>query len=259
MSYKTLQIEYIDDIVIILLNRPDVLNSINTQMLDEIDVFINELDYNETKGLIITGSGMKAFAAGADISELKAGCMTGAIDYLQKGNILFDKISKLEIPVIALVNGFALGGGCELALSCHFRFATETAKFGFPEINLGIMPGYGGTVRLSNLIGYSNAMDIILTAKTIDCDTALKIGLVNYVYPKEKIVDYTLDFMNSIISKPQLAVKNIIKHFNQMPYLDFNNKLLSEVSHFNILSKTEDFLEGTNAFINKREPEFRGR
>ena len=259
MSYRTLQIEYIDDIVIILLNRPEVLNAINSIMIEELDAFINDINYSEIKGLIITGSGMKAFAAGADISELKAGCMTSATNYLQKGILLFEKISKLEIPVIALVNGFALGGGCELALACHFRFATETAKFGQPEIQLGILPGYGGTVRLSNLIGYSKALELILSGRTVDSEEALKIGLVNYIYPKDKIVEFTMDFLTNIKSKPPLAVKYIIKHFNQMPFINQTERFNAELSHFNALSKTEDFLEGTNAFINKREPDFKGR
>lgn len=259
MNYKTLQIEYIDDIVIILLNRPEVLNALNSIMLDEIDEFISNIDFNETKALIITGAGMKAFAAGADISELKAGCLTSATQYLQKGNKLFDKISKLEIPVIALVNGYAFGGGCELALACHFRFATEIAKFGLPEINLGIMPGYGGTVRLSNLIGHSKALEMVLTGKTIDAEEALRIGLVNYIYNQDKIVDATIDFINTIISKPALSIKHILNHYNRIPFLNLTDRFDSEISNFNVLSKTEDFLEGTNAFINKREPIFKGR
>ncbi len=212
MNHKTLLLDIKENVALVTLNRPDKLNALNAQTVNDLDTVFDGLkDNDEVYVIILTGSGEKAFVAGADISELNKLDMITAKEFSERGQSVFNKIENFDKPVIAAVNGFALGGGCELALACHIRLASETAKFGQPEVNLGIIPGYGGTQRLARLINTGRAMEYILTADMIDANDAYRIGLVNKIYPANELIESAVKMAKKIAGKGQQAIRLAIK------------------------------------------------
>lgn len=258
MNYQNLLIEIKDKIAIVTINRPDKLNALNSQTMGELKSTFTELNNTDDVYIVIlTGSGEKAFVAGADISELNKLDMISGKEFSEKGQDVFNTIENLNKPVIAAVNGFALGGGCEIALACHIRFASENAKFGQPEVNLGIIPGYGGTQRLTRLINSGRAMEYILTGDMIDANEAYRIGLVNHVYPLNELMNKSIEVAKKIISKGQNAVRLTIKAVNIVDEVSSGEGQSYEASLFALCCGTEDFKEGTSAFLEKRKPAFK--
>ena len=260
MSYQTLKLEFYNKTAIVIINRPDKLNALNSNVMAELNDCFVELEKNkEVYVIILTGSGEKAFVAGADISELNNLNMITAKEYADKGQAVLNFIENMNKPVIAAVNGFALGGGCELALSCHIRLASENAKFGQPEVNLGLIPGYGGTQRLTRLINSGRAMELILTGDIIDADEALRIGLVNKVYPLIDLLNKAKELADKIASKSQYAVKQALKAVTICKEVSGTEGLKFEASLFSLCCGTDDFKEGTSAFLEKRKPAFKNK
>lgn len=258
MSYKNLLLDIKDKIALVTINRPDKLNALNHDTLLELKNVFEELRNNdEARSIILTGSGEKAFVAGADITELNKLNMLDGKKFAEFGQSVFNTIENFEKPVIAAVNGFALGGGCELALACHFRIASENAKFGQPEVNLGIIPGYGGTQRLSRLVGSGRAMEMILTGDMIDANEALRIGLVNKVFPLSELLAGVFEIAHKINSKAQQAVRLAIQSVKAAEKMNLQEGLDFEAVLFAMCCGTEDFKEGTSAFLEKRKPVFK--
>jgi enoyl-CoA hydratase len=260
MNYQNLLIEKKDNIAIVKINRPDKMNALNSQTMSEIKSAFTELKSDsEIFVVIVTGSGEKAFVAGADIAELhKLDVITGKT-FAENGQDIFNLIENLDKPVIAAVNGFALGGGCELALACHIRVASENAKFGQPEVNLGIIPGYGGTQRLTRLINSGRAMEYILTGDMIDANEALRLGLVNKVYSQAELMNKVLEMAKKIVAKGQQAIRLSVKAVNIVDEVSGKEGLNYEASLFSLACGTEDFKEGTKAFLEKRKPDFKNK
>lgn len=259
MSYNTIKFEQKDNFAILTLNRPDKLNALNTELFNELDDAITKVELDDSiKLLILTGEGEKAFAAGADIKELNQSDKNSGKLFSQKGSKVMRRLELLNIPVIAAVNGFALGGGCELAMSCHIRFASDNAKFGQPEVNLGILPGYGGTQRLPRLVGVAKAIELTISGNIIGANDALNIGLVNQVYPQAELMDKTIEFANIVLSKGSMAVSASIDAIYQSQNLSLNDGLDYESKLFGELCASNDFKEGTSAFIEKRKADFKG-
>ncbi len=258
--YTTLLTQLENGTLIITINRPDKLNALNKDVVEDLGKALEEVYKNdEIKSAIITGSGEKAFVAGADISEFLSLDKNGGSSLAKKGRMLVvDKIENCHKPVVAAVNGFALGGGCELAMACHFRVASTNAKFGQPEINLGIIPGYGGTQRLTRLVGKGKAMEMILTAELMGAEEAKAVGLVNHVAAPEEMLQKAKDILQKIHTKSPLAVAKIIACVNEAAASDaagFDN----EIARFGECFATEDMKEGTAAFLEKRKPVFKGK
>jgi len=260
MPYQTLFTEINDHIFTLTINRPDKLNALNKTVVEELSDAIDEIYCNqEIKAAIITGSGAKAFVAGADISEFIALDGKGGKALAQRGQEnVFDKIENSPKPIIAAVNGFALGGGCELAMACHFRLASDNAKFGQPEVNLGLVPGYGGTQRLTQLIGKGKAMELIMTGNMIDANEALRLGLANHVTDPENLLGETKKILRAIISKAPLAIAEAIALVNHAAYGKAEG-LKKEVEAFGKLFDTADAKEGAKAFLEKRKANFTGK
>jgi len=259
MNYQTLLVNTKDRVATITINRPDKLNALNAQCKDELkDLFTNLKTNPDVDVVIITGNGEKAFVAGTDIGELASLDAEAGKDFASHGQSIFDQIQHLGKPVIAAVNGYALGGGCELALACHLRIASENAKFGQPEVNLGVIPGYGGTQRLSRLIGVGKAMEIILTGIQIDAQEALRIGLVNKVVPLSELRPTAESTAKAITAKGQLAVRMALKAINASMEMPLSEGLNVEASLFGECCNTQDAKEGVKAFLEKRKPEFKG-
>jgi enoyl-CoA hydratase len=242
------------------LSRPQALNALNFECLNELSDIIKDVYANDNiGGLIITGDGEKAFVAGADIKELSSLDNEKAFELSSKGQSLFKALQDCPKPTIAAVNGFALGGGCELAMACHIRLATENAKFGQPEVNLGIIPGYGGTQRLTQLIGRGKALELIMTGDAITAQEALSLGLVNHVVPnRDALMDLAIKIITKIISKGPIAIANAIKSVNA-GITNEDEGYHTEAKLFGNCTTTEDFKEGTSAFIEKRQPNFKGK
>jgi len=260
MSYQTLLLDVKDNIAVVTLNRPDKLNALNAQTINDLDSVFDELKENEgVYAIVLTGSGEKAFVAGADIKELNKLDMISAKEFAEKGQAVFSKIEKFDKPVIAAINGFALGGGCELALACHILLASDNAKFGQPEVNLGIIPGYGGTQRLARLINTGRAMEYILTADMISADDAYRIGLVNKVYPQSELLDKAIEMAKKITGKGQQAIRLAMKAVKAVDEMSLKEGQNLEASLFALCCGTEDFKEGTSAFLEKRKPEFKNK
>ena len=239
-------------ILLITINRPDKLNALNKTVLDELNTAVDELySNNAIRSAIITGAGPKAFVAGADISEFQGLKHSEGMDLAHKGQYIFKKIEDSPKPVIAAVNGFALGGGCELAMACHFRIASENAKFGQPEVNLGLIPGYGGTQRLTQLIGKGRAIELLITGNLLDAATALQYGLVNYVVPQEELIAKARTILELVNTKAPLAVGRCIKAANAV-FDHTKDGFTEEVKMFGECFATQDMIEGTNAFLEKR-------
>jgi enoyl-CoA hydratase len=258
MQYKNILIEKKNNTAIVTMNRPEKLNALNNETLTELEAVFTELKYDENIFVvIITGSGEKAFVAGADIAELNKLDMIAGKEFAERGQRILNLIENLDKPVIAAVNGFALGGGSEISLACHIRLASENAKFGQPEVNLGVIPGFGGTQRLTRLINSGRAMEYILTGDMIDAQEALRIGLVNKVYKKEELIEKALEMANKICSKGQQAIRMAEKAVNIVDEVSSKEGQNYEASLFAICCGTEDAKEGTAAFLEKRKPNFK--
>ena len=259
MSYQFLTLAVENRIATLTVNRPDKLNALNDATIAELGQAIDEIrTRDDIAGAIVTGAG-RAFVAGADISELSSQTPTIAKARARGGQDVFRRFETSPKPVIAAVNGFALGGGCELALACHIRIASDKAKFGQPEVKLGTCPGYGGTQRLSRLIGKGRAIQLITTAEMIDAQEAYRIGLVNKVVAPEELMGAALEMMNAIISNGPLAVALCIEAIDRGLEMSLEEGLVLEANHFGLLAATDDMTEGMKAFLEKRAPVFNGR
>ncbi len=249
-----------NSILIITVNRPDKLNALNKTVIEELSRAIDEVYSNpQIKSAIITGSGPKAFVAGADISEFVSLNGQAGKALAQKGqDNVFNKIENSPKPIVAAVNGFALGGGCELALACHFRLCSENAKFGQPEVNLGLVPGYGGTQRLTQLTGKGKAMELMMTGSMVDAQEAKQLGLVNYVTTAEALLDKTKEILQLINSKAPIAVQHVIALTN-LAARGAEDGLQKEMNAFGELFDTSDAKEGAAAFLEKRKAVFTGK
>ena len=259
MSYENLQVEEKDGIVRLTIHRPKALNALNQQTLAELQRFFGTdyADRRDISGVILTGAGDRAFVAGADIKEFLGVAESGnGQEMAERGHEIFFLIERFHRPVIALVNGFALGGGCELAMACHMRIATTTARFGQPEVNLGIIPGYGGTQRLNQYIGKGKAMEMILTGNMIDAEEAYRLGLVNYTLPTEEAHAKAEELLTTIAKKGPIAIAESIRAINA--YYDHPDGYAAEAASFGRSTQTEDFREGAAAFVGKRDARFRG-
>jgi enoyl-CoA hydratase len=258
IMYQTLLTAIEENILTLTINRPDKLNALNKTVMKEIEEVIMEAESNdEVRAVIITGSGPKSFVAGADISEFQGLNHDQGMALAKAGQDIFFKIENCSKPVVAAINGFALGGGCELAMACHFRLASENAKFGQPEVNLGLIPGYGGTQRLVHLIGKGRAMELLLTGNMIDANTAYQFGLVNHVVPQEELLSKTVSILKLILTKAPFAVSRCIAAANAAA--GTGEGYQKELSGFGECFDTEDMVEGTSAFIEKRKPAFKGK
>lgn len=257
--YETLEPEIRDHALILHLNRPDALNALNARMFDDLDEFFSQ-DHSAfaVKVIVITGKGDKAFAAGADIKELNGLSGNEAEQLSLKGQRIFKMIEDFHVPVIAAVNGFALGGGCELAMACHIRVASEKARFGQPEVSLGIIPGYGGTQRLIQLAGKGKAIEMLLTGDMINAEEALQCGLVNYVVPPDQLIEKCLELAVKMYVRGPLALGAVIRSVNAY-YNHTIDGYAFEANTFGQMASTLDFEEGTKAFIEKRKPVFHGK
>jgi enoyl-CoA hydratase len=247
---------------VLTIQRPEALNALNSTVLNEMaDALrqIGEMNFENGRALIITGSGEKAFVAGADIKEISELDEEQALAFSQRGQSIFHELNLLNIPVIAAVNGFALGGGLELALGCDFIFASENAKFGLPEVSLGLIPGFGGTVRLARAVGIRKARELIYTGDIIDAKEALALGLVNKVVPLPELMPTVMKTVNTILARGPQAVAAAKKSINESYELDIDAAQKSEAKYFADLFDTEDVREGTKAFIEKRKPAFKGK
>lgn len=258
--YQTLLTSIENGICTIIINRPDKLNALDKIVMNELNTAIDEVHNNsEIKSAIITGSGTKSFVAGADINEFLGLSAEEGKALSKKGQNLFFKIENSPKPIVACVNGFALGGGCELAMSCHFRIASENAKFGQPEVNLGIMPGYGGTQRLTQLIGKGRALELLMRGEMIVAQTAFQYGLVNYVVPQDELLNKAKSVLNIINNKAPFALAKCIACVNVVGKTTDNRGYELEVDSFGECFATEDMKEGTAAFLEKRKPNFKGK
>ena len=255
---ENILIEKLDNIASITINRPEKLNALNKATILELHESFKTLNEDQSiKVIILTGSGEKAFVAGADISEFANFSVEEGGKLAAKGQeLLFDFVQNLATPVIAAVNGFALGGGLELAMACHFRVASDNAKMGLPEVTLGVIPGYGGTQRLSQLVGKGRAMEMIMTAGMIDAQTALNYGLVNHVVPQAELLELAKGIASKIIKNSSIAISKAIQAINAN-FEDGVNGFEVEIKNFGSCFGTEDFKEGTTAFLEKRKANFK--
>ena len=257
--YNNITSTQIDGITTITINRPSKLNALNRETIEELHSAFKAADEDkDTKVIIITGSGEKAFVAGADISEFANYSVAEGGQLAAKGQeLLFDFVANLSTPVIAAVNGFALGGGLELAMAAHFRVASDNAKMGLPEVSLGVIPGYGGTQRLPQLVGKGRAMEMIMTAGMIDANQALQYGLVNHVVAPEELIPFTEKLAGKVMKNSSVAISGAIKAVNAAYDVDVNGFTV-EIEEFGNCFGTGDFKEGTTAFLEKRKPDFPG-
>jgi enoyl-CoA hydratase len=258
MPYETLSIAIEHRIATLTVNRPDKLNALSDRTITELGVAIDELrNRSDVGGVILTGAG-RAFVAGADIAELDQLNAVSAKALAEKGQEVFGRFESSPKPVVAAVNGFALGAGCELAMACHLRIASEVAKFGQPEVKLGLTPGYGGTQRLPRLVGAGRALQLLLTGETIDAHEAYRIGLVNRVVPAAMLMEAATAMLRQMLANAPLALTDCIDLVNRGAELPLNEGLALEASAFGRLAATADRAEGTKAFVEKRTPEFKG-
>lgn len=260
MDYQNIKLEIEAPIAVVTINRPDVLNALNAETLTELDHCLSELEKaGEVLCVIVTGAGEKSFVAGADINELHADTVITGKARALFGQAVYSKIENLSKPVIAAINGFALGGGCELALACDIRLASEKAKLGQPEVSLGLIPGYGGTQRLARLVGLGMAKKMIFTGDFVKADEALRIGLVDAVYPPEELMNEAMKLAGKICAKGPVAVKTAKEAINLGLNTDLKSGLQYEAEAFGAVCATEDKNEGTGAFLEKREAKFKGK
>ncbi len=258
--FETLLFESKNRIGYVTINRPDKLNALNAKAKRELKQLFETLKNDEKVDVVIlTGAGEKAFVAGTDIKELTELDTEKGKAFSAGGQAVFDAIENLGKPVIAAVNGYALGGGCELALACNIRIAADNAKFGQPEVNLGIIPGYAGTQRLARLIGKGRAMEMVLTGDQVDAQEALRIGLVNKVVPAKELMSTAEALAQKILTKGQVAIRLALKAVNMTHETNLTDGQALEASLFGVCCGSEDFKEGTKAFLEKRKPEFRNK
>ena len=259
MPFKFLTLEVADRVAILWVNRPDKLNALNDATIAELGQAIDQIRVDDAiSGVLVTGKG-RAFVAGADISELSGQTPTVAKARARAGQDVFRRFETCPKPVIAVVNGFALGGGCELAMSCHVRIASDAAKFGQPESKLGILPGFGGTQRLARLVGKGRAMQLLMTGEMIDAAEAYRIGLVNKVVPAGELMAAAHEMMKSILANGPLAVALCIEAIDRGLEMSLDEGLILEANHFGLLAATDDMREGTRAFLEKRSAAFKGK
>jgi len=260
MPFDNLLLERDGAVALITINRPHVLNALNTSTVDEIGCLILDLTKDDSvRAIVLTGAGDKAFVAGADINELAVQVPTTGRAHALAGQRVLDLIENMGKPVIAAINGYALGGGCELAMACTLRIAADTAKLGQPEITLGILPGYAGTQRLPRLVGKARAMELILTGAVISASEAERIGLVNRVVPASTLMAEAKKLAGDLAKQAPLAVRYIIDAINHGLEMPFVEGCRFEASLFGLVASTDDMREGTRAFLEKRKPEFKGK
>ncbi|MFM7672603.1 MAG: enoyl-CoA hydratase/isomerase family protein [Bacteroidota bacterium] len=254
--YQTLLTELTDGILTVTVNRPDKLNALSRTVLDDLDKLMDQVESDASvRGVILTGAGPKAFVAGADISEFSGLSKEEGMSLAKRGQDCFFRIERSSKPILAAVNGFALGGGCELAMSCHIRLASENAKFGQPEVNLGLIPGYGGTQRLTQLVGKGRALELMMSGNMIHAADAYRIGLVNHVYPIESLIEEAKKLLTIILSKGPNAVGRVIAAVNATGTPD-DGGYAEEVRQFGECFGTDEMKEGVGAFLEKRVPRF---
>lgn len=258
INFKNLKLELIDGILTISINRVEKMNALNIETVEEIRMAMQRVyDENEIKGVIFTGQGDKVFIAGADISEIAKLNEVNGRKFSENGQEVFVMIENCHKPVIAAVNGFALGGGCELAMACHIRVASDNARFGQPEVSLGIIPGFGGTQRLTQLVGKGKANELMMTGDMITADMAKELGLVNYVTSKEELIPKCEEILKKIFSKAPIAVGMVVDCVNAVFDSEINGFKM-EADSFSRCCKSEDIKEGTKAFLEKRKAKFKG-
>jgi len=260
MPYTNIVLQKKEHILYVTINRPKALNALDAKTLDELEEALGAAQKDDdVLVLIVTGAGERAFVAGADIGEITKLDYRSGVRFARRGQELFSRLENLLKPSIAAVNGFALGGGCELAMACTIRIASENAKFGQPEVKLGLIPGYGGTQRLPRLVGKSNAMHLLLTGEMIDAQRALQIGLVSKVVPQDQLIPTAEKIAQSIISMGPIAIRSAVEAVNRGYDLDLPSALMIEADLFGAVCGTEDMKEGTGAFLEKRRAEFKGK
>src|SRR5258705_1845939 len=257
--YQTLLTSIENNVLTITINRPDKLNALNTEVFDDLNNILDEIENKiEIRSVIITGAGPKAFVAGADITEFGGLNKDEAMAMAKKGQDIFFRIERCNKPIIAAVNGFALGGGCELSMACHFRVASENAKFGQPEVNLGLIPGYGGTQRLVQLVGKGNALELLMSGNMIDAHKAKELGLVNHITTADTLLEQARSILSVINSKAPLAVAACIKAANAL-FDETTNGFDLEIKELGNCFAPEVRKEGTSAFLEKRKASFKGK
>jgi enoyl-CoA hydratase len=260
MSYQNLLVETREGVAFVTVNRPDKLNALNDRTVEELDAaFAAVATDAAVRGVILTGAGEKAFVAGADIAELATQSPVDGKERSIRGQRVLDRIERLGKPVIAAVNGFALGGGCELAMACHVRVASENAKLGTPEVKLGIMCGYAGTQRLPRLVGKGRALEMLLTGEMVDAAEALRIGLVNRVVPREKLLAEAEGLMRKMLANGPVSLRFTLEAVNDGLETGFDEAERQEATLFGLICTTEDMKEGTKAFLEKRPARFQGK
>jgi enoyl-CoA hydratase len=258
--YEYLNVQRQGAVATVVVNRPSVLNALNAGTLDELDAAMGELGADDgVRAIVLTGAGEKAFVAGADINELARQVPVGGREMALRGQHVLDRVEHLGKPVIAAINGFALGGGCELALACAFRFMADTARMGLPEINLGIMPGYAGTQRLTRLVGRGVALDLILTGRHVAAEEALRVGLVHRVVSAATLAETATSFATELAAKAPIAMRLAMEAVLRGADLPFAEACRYEATLFGLLAATDDMREGTRAFLEKRPPTFKGQ
>ena len=259
MTSEHLIVERTDAVAVVTVNRPKVLNALNAATIDALRETFDELSTDASiRAIVLTGAGDRAFIAGADIGELARMTPTAARNLARRGQNLCDRIERTGKPVVAALNGFTLGGGCELAMACTVRVAANTAKIGQPEINLGLIPGYGGTQRLPRLVGRGRALEILLTGEPIDADEAWRIGLVNRVVPARRVMDEARALAAVLAAKAPLAARYILEAVGGGLEVSLSDGCEFEAALFGLAAATDDMGEGTRAFLKKRKPEFKG-
>ena len=257
MEYQNILVVREQKALVVTINRPDKLNALNFQTLKELKHFFESVRIGQgANGIILTGAGHKAFVAGADINEFIQLTITNGENVAKEGQEIMFLIENCPLPVIAAVNGYALGGGCELALACHMRIASKNAVFGQPEVNLGIIPGYGGSQRLAQMVGKGRAIEIITTARNVTADEALTIGLLNYVVEQDNLIAKCHEIINLLSTKPPIQISYAIKSVNAAFQ---TNGYEVEADYFGKCMNTSDFEEGVEAFIKNRKPKFEGK
>lgn len=260
MNFKNLLVEKSERYAVVTINRPDKLNALNIETVEELEKAMQALNEDEAiRAIILTGAGEKAFIAGADISQITSLDSESGKSFALRGQKIFHFVEKMRKPVIVAINGFALGGGCELAMACHIRLASTKAKFGQPEIKLGIIPGYGGTQRFPRLIGLSNALQLLLTGDMINAENALRLRMVSEVVEPEQLMERATALASQLAAQAPLAVRYILEAVYRGVDTDLENALSIEAEYFGKSCATEDMKEGTTAFLEKRAPAFKGK
>jgi enoyl-CoA hydratase len=260
MSYENIKVETRDEVAIVTVNRPEKLNALNDRTVEELEQAFTAIGSDPAvRGVILTGTGEKAFVAGADIGELATQSPVDGRERSVRGQRVLDRIEGLGKPVVAAVNGFALGGGCELAMACHVRVASENAKLGTPEVKLGIMCGYAGTQRLSRLVGKGRALELLLTGDMVDAQEAYRIGLVNKVVPKDQLLAEAEGLLRKMLANGPISLRFTLDAVSRGLQMPFAEAQTYEATLFGLICTTEDMKEGTTAFLEKRPPKFQGK